>query len=116
MIDAMAVGSKFGAQYPQTTVPIETLVTVLMNNLTPIGYQLLSIMDHCQNKGMTDLNTWKRMYAGADQFITEQRCTTLWCRTYIAFNKKDPKLWGVVTSTLSRQLSFDYIDFSQCTE
>ncbi|KAE9550944.1 hypothetical protein FO519_005833 [Halicephalobus sp. NKZ332] len=113
-LQVAGIGVSFLGAYPNINTPINVISGVLMNNIWPFGTQVIEVQNMCKKKGMTDAATWKTTYKKMNEFATQKRCTTIWCRAYIAFNKADSKLWGVITSTLSKLLQFTVYDMSKC--
>ena len=113
-LQALGIGASFMAACPDITTPLNIISTVMINNLWPFGNQLIKVQEKCQQKSMTDAATWKLSYRKIDQFMTQKRCNTIWCRVYAAFVNYDPSLWSTITSTLSKLFVFNVFDLSQC--
>ena len=113
-IEAVGIGASFMAACPDINPPLNIISTVMINNLWPFGAQLIAVQERCQKKSMTDKATWNLSYRKIDQFMTQKRCNTIWCRVYAAFVNHDPNLWNTITSTLKKLFVFNVFDLSKC--
>ena len=114
-LECLAIGASFMSACPDINPPINIISTVMMNNLWPFGAQLIALQDRCAKKSMTDKSTWNFTYRKIDQFMTQKRCNTNWCRVYIAFNKYSPSLWTTITSSFKKLFVFSVFDLSKCS-
>ncbi|KAI6197793.1 hypothetical protein M3Y94_01266900 [Aphelenchoides besseyi] len=87
----------------KVTGALNTVLTVLGNNLGPFYTQLNTFSKSMQTRGLKPAACWKEQFRLVNSFLTLKRVNTIFTRVSLQFSKSD---WQTFSSSLSSFLRF----------